>query len=97
MRSLQLRLHLLWIGRFLRDSIESGVSPGPGMVGRGGSSSVRFFLWLRSTLTSTFGPTPPSWGGELIFRICGTPWSLWSLAKGYFGVLEIWVISYGVT
>ena len=43
MRSLQLRLHLLWIGRFLHDSIESGVSPGPGMVDRGGSSSVEHF------------------------------------------------------
>ena len=30
-------------GRFLHDSIESGVSPGPGMVGRAGSSSVGHF------------------------------------------------------
>ena len=43
MRSLQFCLHLLWIGRFLHDSSESGVSPGPGMVDRGGSSSVRHF------------------------------------------------------
>ena len=43
LRSLQLRPHLLWIGWFLCDSIESGVSPGSGMVDRGGSSSVRHF------------------------------------------------------
>ena len=43
MRSLHLRLHLLWIGRFLRDSVESEVLPGSAMVGGGGSSSVGIF------------------------------------------------------
>ena len=69
MRSLQLRLHFLWIGRFLHDSIESGVSPGPGMVDKRWIVFSRAFLWLRSTPPLTFGPTPRTWGGELIFRM----------------------------